>query len=670
MQLRLPNIEPPKQVKPAPDRPEPMVWVRELLVLRELKEGDEFVQRRISLRRGLNILWSKPFSDGQAPGKLFDSGLSGHAAGKTTFCRLLRYILGEPSFGDESLRTAIRGKLPQGWVVAEVMIQGEPWLVGRPLGIGPHPFACQGLTIEGLFRDDLEKGEFSKYMEALEEANVKPLPVKSLVSSNEPVEWSHLLPWLTRDQECRFSKMLEWRDPSSESQAPHLDVGDRQYLVRAVLQLVSDEEHGAAVEHVRLLNERKDAKERRPSLEYRAKAIHQDLEEAFKCELPPLDDDLFGQTAGKKLSERQGAQESDGTQEDIATEVDRAQDALTQAIETEVAASRDLQDVRDRLQVEQARLMAISEDMTQEQRRDLFASLPPAKGYCNVPIEVAKAEGCPLAQERPLDLGIVRTQKELDEQKGEQEKRVKSIEESARKQETELTRQSQAVQQARRRLFELRTSYRERVSKTARQQAENDRLRVLVEKAQTAWSDHGDLNKSIEEFDQRIQESLDELATHRDLHDQALGEFSSVFDYVVRAVLGDEVAASVVFSGSAVDLKIEYKGERKSAAIETIKLICFDLAVLTASIQGTNLHPRFLLHDGPREADMAPNVYQRFFQFAEALEGCFDEDAEPNFQYIITTTEMPPDDLRKSPWLIEPVLDASEPEKRLLGVDL
>jgi hypothetical protein len=66
---------------------------------------------------------------------------------------------------------------------------------------------------------------------------------------------------------------------------------------------------------------------------------------------------------------------------------------------------------------------------------------------------------------------------------------------------------------------------------------------------------------------------------------------------------------------------------------------------------------------------MSAEIYQKFFLFARAMEQAFGEQGTPNFQYIITTTKPPPDNLRQKPWLLE-TLDASEPEKRLFKVDL
>jgi len=73
------------------------------------------------------------------------------------------------------------------------------------------------------------------------------------------------------------------------------------------------------------------------------------------------------------------------------------------------------------------------------------------------------------------------------------------------------------------------------------------------------------------------------------------------------------------------------------------------------------------MHDSPRESDMAPIIYGGLFHAARELEGDYSEEAP--FQYIVTTTEPPPEEYRKLPWLrLE--LDASRREGRFLRLNI
>jgi hypothetical protein len=104
--------------------------------------------------------------------------------------------------------------------------------------------------------------------------------------------------------------------------------------------------------------------------------------------------------------------------------------------------------------------------------------------------------------------------------------------------------------------------------------------------------------------------------------------------------LTSEMTGSVKAAGRALSLAVDAQGDRDSAAISTLRLIAFDLAALTLSVEGQGAFLRLLIHDGPREADMAADVYERVFLYVRELEKCF--DGEVSFQYILTTTTEPP----------------------------
>src|SRR5580658_5627732 len=114
-------------IKPDRNQDEPVLWFSELRILRKLEAGSGNEVRRVALRRGLNIVWAAP-EEGDEP-ELYGDGLSGHASGKTLFCRILRYILGEPNYGPETLEKAVDEKFEHElWAVAEVFVEKELWL--------------------------------------------------------------------------------------------------------------------------------------------------------------------------------------------------------------------------------------------------------------------------------------------------------------------------------------------------------------------------------------------------------------------------------------------------------------------------------------------------------------------------------------------------------------
>jgi hypothetical protein len=88
--LFAPVMTPPK----APEgRSGPRLWVRRLAIFKDRQT----LIRDVPLKPGLNIVWTPDMTS---------SGRRAlaHGSGKTTFCRLLRACLGEPSYATDAHR--------------------------------------------------------------------------------------------------------------------------------------------------------------------------------------------------------------------------------------------------------------------------------------------------------------------------------------------------------------------------------------------------------------------------------------------------------------------------------------------------------------------------------------------------------------------------------------
>ena len=116
----------------------PRLWIRRLALWKDATT----LLRDIKLREGVNIIWSPDLSTN-------DAGATPHGSGKSTFCRLIRYWLGERHFANEEQRPLMQYKLPDGFVGAEVMIDGECWVVTRPMGMNVPSRASKANSIEG-----------------------------------------------------------------------------------------------------------------------------------------------------------------------------------------------------------------------------------------------------------------------------------------------------------------------------------------------------------------------------------------------------------------------------------------------------------------------------------------------------------------------------------------
>src|SRR5207244_1242964 len=125
----------------------------------------------------------------------------------------------------------------------------KSWLVCLPFSGRHGAWAAEGVTASELFERSVNRANYNTFLSAISGAAFRSLKVKTFPSTDSRVAWPHLLPWLTRDQECRFAKLAEWRDPLSDSEAPELVVEERQHLMRAVLDIVSLKEQALLEEN-------------------------------------------------------------------------------------------------------------------------------------------------------------------------------------------------------------------------------------------------------------------------------------------------------------------------------------------------------------------------------------------------------------------------------------
>ena len=179
-------------LKPEPGRSGPKLWVRRLVIWREPKT----VIRDVALRPGLNVIWS-PDSVG------VDTPI-GHGGGKSTFCRLLRFCLGEETFAPQTLRQRIGEVFPKGHVGAEVMLDGRLWIVVRSLGHRRRDFVQEGGQLEDAFQEASRPTGMDSLINALTESVLGASAALMPRSIGEADAWKALLAWMTRDQECRF----------------------------------------------------------------------------------------------------------------------------------------------------------------------------------------------------------------------------------------------------------------------------------------------------------------------------------------------------------------------------------------------------------------------------------------------------------------------------------
>lgn len=636
-------------VRPRSDAEGPRLWVRRLVIWREA--GGEVV-RDVALRPGLNIVWT--------PGE----ERIGHGGGKSLFCRLLRYCLGEERFAPDEQRERIGMVLPEGLVGAEVILDGECWAIVRPLGNRRRHVAVRNGDLEKAASGDEPSTGIEPFLDAVEESLITS-SVAALIPKHRQQHrgWPIALAWLARDQECRFHHVLDWRSASSDSESPARALNQTEKLeaLRAFLRGITPEEQAKRKEVVELDAKRHAVEQEIAHRRWEARRLWNRLTSALG-----VAGDMPAETSIAVAQLREAAQERFAKATGLATVED--------ASEVE-AALQDYEAAREGVATLKLRLGGLERDIPNSKRliakiegefQGISYSVLEASNFpcpiCEVPIDQVLTEGCKLSHKLP-DLQACRARLERNRAElAEENRRLQAAESEKAHAQHELAVALQREDRQQQRVKKLQTarSSREATWYAAKRLIEEvAQLAKLTDEQTSAEAKLGELVKAIEEERGRLGAFMDQQA-------RVFSDISLKFDPIIKRLIGPEAAGALTLTGNGLDLKIQMGGNRSTPAIDSLKIVAFDIAALCRSIEGDTHVPAFLIHDSSREADLGLAIYHNVFELARWLESV---GKTPLFQYVVTTTTEPPSEMRKKPWLVL-TLGGAPAEKRLLKCDL
>lgn len=638
-----------------PTRPDPALWVRQLVILESLA-SDARVIRRIEFRRGLNII-----NTAIHPGD--DTATVGHSVGKTLLLRLIRYCLGERNFGSPAVRQAIAERFHKGYVLADVAVAGVPWVVARPIGIdaATHAsFTMPEATIDSFLNTTTRRDRFTAFAEELRRQIVQPLGSAKLPRADRNIEWLDVLPWLSRDQACRHRSHTEWRPPGPDSHG--LKIEDCHVVIRTFMDLLSPEDTGLIVNHKQLLRRRGrllHTIETERSVLARRQA---ELVGALEIKDVSSEYELFAAAAEANARDKKGSLERFLDDEISKSPLPEVESQYSDVVKEIGALDQVLKSLRENEKATENQILQLERASTES----ILLQLAEQGEWCHLFDTKAEAvaQGCPATnsdrqgiddphRERKLrdlrqDLANVRTQI------GEESERL-----TLKQIESERLRNEVQKEQAR--VEKLRGPLRQRI----------ERYALLEEAAKAYGKQSAELHRLIDsgrelkaDVDNSLQDRKQADARFR-LH---LNTITNCFRNVLGDLLGHSVEARIELNAQGIFPRpANTEGIRGAAIGTSTTVLGFDLACLAASICGVGHHPRFLLHDSPREADMEEPMYHRLFRLVRSLERLFGERL-PSFQYIVTTTTPPPSELAgKDSKFVRMTLDKRRPDGLLLN---
>lgn len=648
-----PVIHPPVAPK---GRAGPRFWIRRLAIFKDPRT----IIRDVSLKPGLNIIWTPDMSSS-------GSRALAHGSGKTTFCRLLRACLGEPGYATDPQRSRITARLPKGLIAAEVLIDGACWVAVRPLGLPGGELVIRADSVE----EAIARGRHDR-----DQTFIDPILIDSFFStiagatppevSREQV-WDVLRAWLTRDQECRLADILAWRSSQTQTHSRAQVLGETAKLtmVRLALRALDAEERAAAARERELVAAVEDERRRQVYQQQR----YADGLKAVRLALSVGDEVGFDDTIDQKGL------------------ISLAEAALADAMRTDLPKPPDVGSIFTRLNSlneERGALVAKRQQLENQGRlkRDEagryrseanLGEIDITQGrirvcpVCRVSIDEVKAKGCGISLEA-CDLSALKAAI------ADKQKKAAELDAEANGADQEAKRVEAQIQQLgpRRQALEAEAKAADATSRAAQAAAKEVQDRIY--RARRILDDARSLRvsekaaKPTPPGTAALEAVRAQLDSGRSRARAAIRTLEERYQGIMAAWLPDGVEGTIKLDGNGLKVDAEFsgRGEVSTAALDSLKIVAFDLAGLHMAVEEKADLPAFLVHDSPREADLDGQLYARLFSLVHQWEK---EVETPCFQYIITTTTAPPAELQGDNH-VRLRMSSTPSERRLFGMDI
>lgn len=628
----------------------PTVWFRRVVISDGVNEKP---LRSVQLRPGLNIVWGQETPETE--NKPFQPG---HGLGKTTFCRLLRFCLGEKSFGQPNMVAGVQAEFSDGYVEALVDVDGRSWCVRRHFSPGHPSFARRGNSLRTFQKrpPNSDDDPFSAFLADVRCITLADIPERGFLAGKKSFEWEHLLAVCTRDQEARYVDPLVWRSKRSTAELPAF-LQPKADAIRCLLALLgtyadSDVELNDREEYLRnrvnQLKQRKGRSEDR--LTYWEDHFRERLAEAGVTEAdsrPMNEGDLFSlQSAYKHVHDARVAE---------LARMDQSIKQIDMQLTLAAATLCERREHRESQETTAAVIRGPAEQMIedflnssrqwQEKLRELrelkftLCSLGNITyGKCVHVQEYAEQLEAGLASLPDEPPSTAQGQIALAERLEAITADIRRAEERAREALKRLMDEKHDADRERRRrereLEDLETAWNE-LTRVTRLRSDASQDRSLTNISQQ-------LASASKELDQAKQERKQAVDAHR----RQLRDFQAAFDVLVKRCITDEYEGTVKLTEDELDFQILHGETGSGEGFEMLAILLSDLALAILGAARKATHPGLVIHDSPREADLGPHAYRHYLSSIHTVLDSLACDAGTPLQYIVTTTTPPPKHLQ------------------------
>lgn len=647
------------------DRP-PRLWIEQLSIFRTIKPVESI--RDIHLRRGINIIWAH---EPRITDKVSGLRATGHGVGKTSFCLLLRYCLGDQTKSIDLLREEVRPDFPDGGVGAVVHVDGRVFSAFRHFSPYREGFAAETSRLESLFTD-ASRMPYKEFEALLSDAMLARLEPKIIPNTDQTFEWRHMLAWLTRDQRTRFVNFYQWRE--GEGAGLQRSRQDPPLLMRAALGLLEHNETRLLQQIHTLERNIEAAQNEIAKLELEPTLIRRRIESNLRAwlgldeEIPFTSDDLFMESVESRLTIRmnkaaQAIDKLDAQLEASGNELAVIRDELLQKQRQQELYENSVQLIEATLQNDENAYRRIS-----ERRKDLLkltGSCEPGGVMFSECSYIANQISNPNFIDKRDKAALDNSISELSAKAVDARRKMDFAAGGVSKVNDKLTISKNAHNQLQiKRDTALREKQRgddlwDELNRWQKSEGSSAARNAL----ETARNEH----KKLTEKQVSAKTKLALLHRNQSEREKSLSEQT---DKIAQALLSNEVFARFSCRDELRPFQLSMRGGEAYRVLEILlgDAICmYDAAIGNAAL------PAFLLHDCPREADMSIHLYSNYLLQLVAMEDQLTPDAcQAPFQYMLTTTSPPPSRLQRKPYLrlkLDPCSDASLLFKKRFGTN-
>jgi hypothetical protein len=601
--------------------------------------GGDHVLRTISLQRGLNIVWAKEPTAGQAQG----TRAAGHGVGKTSLCLLLRLCMGDASEAVAELRDELVAEFPQGGVVAVLHVDGKPFTLCRYFNVHKEGVACPGMDITGIWTRQVELSDRA-FLKKLADDMMGRVSPKSIPETGQAIEWRHLLAWISRDQGARFKSFFAWRD--GEGNLLQRRRQDPPIVMRAVLGLLDKGESAMLTRAAELEDALKRANEKTEELLKEPALIRRRIESSLRArgqlpaDLPIRTEDLFADSVERRI--KTASEEAEAR----LAQWDAKQESADQAVAELRAGLKQLKTEYETAKAEH--------DLADAARRDDEAAfrsigaqllkLRQLTGHCeegNVPFVSCQHVKAEISLLELASMRDARDKKTLQRAMDESVARAGRV--LSRK--SDLQQRIEKMQGDEKALIAIQS--RTRLGKRTAEIEANKWPALLDELSRwevTAGSAKAQADIEASRADAlRVEQELNgvktKLASAQKSKSDRERALAAITDALTQQLFPDGAFGAFDPRDEQRPFRLSMRG---GEAFRVLEVLLGDVACMLDSPRADGALPGLFIHDCPREADMSTGLYENFLSLIGALQKEQYPDGELPFQYIVTTTTPPP----------------------------